>query len=75
MIPARGWIVVAGVALLIIAMGRARADDRQVVVVVGLTCLDIQALAGWKGWDEIERRATAAGQTKEQIKRAKACLK
>jgi hypothetical protein len=43
-------------------------------LVVTLNCDDIHAIAQWKGWGELERRARAAGATEQQIEDALRCL-
>jgi hypothetical protein len=53
--------------------GPVHAEQPRIVVM--LTCDDIRMIAQWKSWEEMERRARAAGATDEQIGRAKRCLR
>lgn len=79
MIPLRGWIVVAGVALLLIAMGRARAEN----LPPGVTCDDVRnavasvAKQTGKTMKEsaviVEAMARAGGATEGQIAAARRC--
>ena len=76
MMNARGWLAIAVwvvFGLICWISGPAKATE-PVRLVVTLNCDDIRAIAQWKGWDELERRARAAGASDRQIEDAKRCL-
>jgi len=80
MIPLRAYLIPLAVLLLIIAMGRARADG----LPPGVTCDDVRnavasvAKQTGKRTAEaalvVEAMARAAGATEQQIEAAKRCL-
>jgi hypothetical protein len=80
MIPLRDWIIPLAVLLLIIAMGRARADG----LPPGVTCNDVRAAVAsvakqtGKRTTEaalvVEAIALSGGATRQQVEAAHRCL-
>jgi hypothetical protein len=73
----KGWIAIAawlGLGLICLIGTYAHAEQ-PIRLVVTLNCDDIRAIAQWEGWEELERRARAAGQSEAQLDRAKSCLR
>ena len=76
MINRRGWLVVAiwAAFLVLLYIAPVRAGE-PVRLVVTLSCDDIRAIAQLTGWDELERRAKAAGAAPAAIEQARKCLR
>ena len=80
MIPLRGWIIPFAVLLLIISMGRARAEN----LPPGVTCDDVRnavasvAKQTGKTMKEsaviVEAMALSGGATRQQVQAARRCL-